>query len=355
MQTDVETADAWWRREDPTRTPRFDTFAFPCGTQLDITLLRLPADRGRARSDRRGARERIYSGLQAPNLLLAQYEKTVVYYDGPDSQGRPTVCGEGGGPIAFVYVNACEGVPNDGIVIHELIHSLGAVQPQAPHICPEPNGGHTCDTVTDIMYPFADGSNLFALLMRSGSRRLLRARGRAGSTCRTREFLVRLDAQTPLSLSVLGAGRVTSDIPGVDCSEHVLLPVGHGHERHADGHARRPGSASCAGAAAVRARRHVHALSLAQAAQVSALFAPAHVRAAGRRQRQGDGARRLGSARLSRALRRGGRLVHPHASRRHAGEGLAVQGLVGHLPRDAAGLHAADEEGVIGPRHASPG
>ena len=29
-QTDAETFDAWWRGQDPTRTPRFDLFAFPC-------------------------------------------------------------------------------------------------------------------------------------------------------------------------------------------------------------------------------------------------------------------------------------------------------------------------------------
>ena len=183
MQTDAEAADAWWRREDPARALRFDTFAFPCGTQLDITTLRLPST-GAELDPIDGRAERIYSALQTPTLLLSPYEKTVVYYDGPDSQGRPTVCGQGGGSIAFVYVNACEGVPNDTIVVHELIHSLGAVQPQAPHICPAPDGGHTCDTATDIMYPYADGSNLFALLLDPG-RDDYYGHPEGGSTCRT--------------------------------------------------------------------------------------------------------------------------------------------------------------------------
>ena len=108
-------------------------------------------------------------------------------------------------------------MPNDTIVVHELIHSLGAVQPQAPHICPAPDGGDTCDQVTDIMYPYADGSNLFALLLDPGRHDYYGHTG-AWPDVQDSEYLVRLDAQTALSLSVQGAGRVTSDIPGIDCS-----------------------------------------------------------------------------------------------------------------------------------------
>ena len=65
---------------------------------LDITLLRLN-DTG-AELDPIGARaDRIRAGLRRASLL-SPYTKTVVYYDGPDSQGRPTVCGQGGGQIA---------------------------------------------------------------------------------------------------------------------------------------------------------------------------------------------------------------------------------------------------------------
>jgi hypothetical protein len=37
MQTDAEEIDAWWRREDPVRTPRNDLAQLPCGQQLDLT------------------------------------------------------------------------------------------------------------------------------------------------------------------------------------------------------------------------------------------------------------------------------------------------------------------------------
>jgi List-Bact-rpt repeat protein len=41
---------------------------------------------------------------------------------------------------------------------HELLHSLGATLPGAPHVC---NGGHVCDSASDILYQFLNpGSTL---------------------------------------------------------------------------------------------------------------------------------------------------------------------------------------------------
>src|SRR5438477_579916 len=46
--SDLAGVDGWWRREDPTRTPRFDLFAFPgCAgglEGLDLSNVRLPHD-----------------------------------------------------------------------------------------------------------------------------------------------------------------------------------------------------------------------------------------------------------------------------------------------------------------------
>jgi hypothetical protein len=271
MQTDAETIDAWWRREDPARTVRFDTFSFACGTQLDISFLRLQQTGAQLDPiDRRA--DRVYDGLRAAGLLSA-FEKTIVYYDGPDSQGRPTVCGQGGGSIAFVYVNACDGVPNDGIVAHELLHSLGAVPPQAPHDCPPPDDGHTCDTTTDIMYPYADGSNLFALLLDPGRDDYY---GHTGSwlDVQDSEYLVRLDAQSQLSLGLQGPGRVVSDIPGVDCTTSCASTWNAGTRLSLSAtptgaeHFVRWGGA-CSGAVALCN------VTVDQATSVSALFAPA--------------------------------------------------------------------------------
>ena len=42
MQTDWEVIDSWWRGRDPTRAPRSDLAQFTCGTQLDLSAIRLP-------------------------------------------------------------------------------------------------------------------------------------------------------------------------------------------------------------------------------------------------------------------------------------------------------------------------
>ena len=270
MQTDAETIDAWWRREDPTRTVRFDTFAFPCGTQLDITFVRLPG--AGATLDRIGSRfQLIYNALLATSLLTP-YEKTVLYYDGPDNQGRPTVCGQGGGLVAFVYVNACDGVPNDGTVAHELLHALGAVPAGAPHDCPPPDSAHTCDTETDIMYPYANGANLFALLLDPGRDDYY---GHSGSwwDVQDSQFLARLDAQTPLSVTVQGSGRVVSDIPGVDCTAACASQWNTGTAvaltaTPTNGQRLIRWSGGCSGAV------ETCTVSLAQTTAVTALFAP---------------------------------------------------------------------------------
>ena len=39
IATDTAAVDAWWRREDPSRTPRYDLFAFP-GCTSEVRLAR---------------------------------------------------------------------------------------------------------------------------------------------------------------------------------------------------------------------------------------------------------------------------------------------------------------------------
>jgi len=59
ITTDVAAIDAWWRREDSSRAPRFDLFEFPgCESRfgnLDLSFVRLP-DPTSARSGPEGAR-----------------------------------------------------------------------------------------------------------------------------------------------------------------------------------------------------------------------------------------------------------------------------------------------------------
>ena len=92
--------------------------------------------------------------------LFTANQKTIVYYDGPMSSS--TVCGEtnylantrgGENGIVYVYLQSnCElGAPGAGrtaeVAAHELLHNLGAVPEEAPHICFE---HAVCDWYWDV-------------------------------------------------------------------------------------------------------------------------------------------------------------------------------------------------------------
>lgn len=155
---DAAAIEAWWRREDPTRAPRFDLFAFPCGGlgALDITNVPLPQGIGG-----------IGNAFSSLRLLLAsatgfdEPEKVyLVYFDGPTGQsGGERICGQGAPPgtlgrpgVAVVYLDSCGGSSGDVlrpiVAVHELVHVLGAVDDPAPHAC---NDGHVCDVETDLL------------------------------------------------------------------------------------------------------------------------------------------------------------------------------------------------------------
>ena len=221
MQTDAETIDAWWRGQDPTRTPRFDLFSFPCGAQLDITDVKLanttaelvPID---------GRFQKIVGAIAAA-VLPSPYQIDVIYYDAPaDGQN---ICGQGGtndptrGPsFAIVYAGSCGGEPTAVIAAHEMTHALGAVAPPAPHDCPPPNDFHVCDSNRDLMYPSSDGTPLSSLVLDVGRDDYYGASG-IGLDVRTSRWLRHLDEpQARLALALKGPGTVTSDVPGVDCT-----------------------------------------------------------------------------------------------------------------------------------------
>ena len=219
LQTDAEAIDGWWRGQDPTRTVRWDTTQFSCGAQLDISSVRLPQPSSQlAQTD--GRFLTIAQDLEGTGLVT-RFGKYVVYYDGPVVE--PRICGTGGGSplgpgIAIVWLAGCQPqVPYVTVAAHELIHALGAVAVGAPHMCPAPNDGHTCDVTQDIMYPFADGSSLGALLLDPGRDDYY---GHSGTWWDVQDspWLIALNAQVPLGLSIAGTGSVTSDVPGVLCN-----------------------------------------------------------------------------------------------------------------------------------------
>jgi hypothetical protein len=157
---DAAEIEAWWRREDPTRSPRFDLLAAPgCAGSfgaLDLTSVRLSP--GISSIDRAFAELRAALGA----LGFSEQEKAyLVYWDGPTGQvGDERVCGQGGEgssrrpALAVVYLDSCG---SDGdtarsvVAVHELMHVLGAVPESAPNHCAF---GHVCDTTSDLLSAF---------------------------------------------------------------------------------------------------------------------------------------------------------------------------------------------------------
>ena len=170
--TDLSAADAWWQREDPSRTIRFDRFAFPgCASKLgslDLGFLRL----ARPAAAYEGDQGIVGMVPELTDLAELDFHKNLVYYDGP-SLYDPTVCGttlvprrdpvRGGlGGLAFIWLRSLCGQDvgtgnlNAEVVTHEFIHGQGFVGTGgSPNECAEPSRGHTCDSELDILYPEA--------------------------------------------------------------------------------------------------------------------------------------------------------------------------------------------------------
>ena len=228
IASDVAAIDAWWRKQDPTRTLRFDLYPFPGCTsgaaELDLADVTLshPASYY--------ANEPVFSKIlgdltSVPYRATNELRKYVVYWDAPTPNAR--VCGQGNGSgfgpgYAIVYMQACGAVVGNGdlaavTVTHELLHALGAVAPGAPHECARPNDGHVCDDTVDILYPFLN-FGLDRLLLDVNHDDYY---GNGGANdIRSSPWLVRLDVpRVPLTVATGGAGqgRVTSDAGAIDC------------------------------------------------------------------------------------------------------------------------------------------
>lgn len=218
MQTDWETMDAWFRGQDPTRALRSDLAQFSCGRQLDLSLVRLP-HAGDQLAAPESPFELIWDALDARGFR-SEHTKYVVYYDGP--VGDDNICGvggtvSGGTGLAVLLARSCAGVESAQVVVHELLHAMGAVPGSAPNNCQPPDDGHTCDNDRDLMYPFTDGTPLSGLLLDPGRNDYY---GHSGSwpDLQDSPWLVQLDRQVPVPLTISGPGQVGADVPGLDCS-----------------------------------------------------------------------------------------------------------------------------------------
>jgi hypothetical protein len=236
--TDLAVADAWWRREDPTRTLRFDLAAFPgCASTIGrLDLARVPLQRGaEAYAPFPGRFGRLSSDLFGPPFAFANlFKKYLVFYDGPVQE--PNTCGTGGGnpnqgaSFAIVYLRACgndagAGALNAVVAVHELLHTLGAVPAGAPNTCAE-SSGHVCDTDTDLMFPSTSGDPLDAARLDVGRDDYY---GHSGSWFDVQDsgWLAHLDVPLhPLTVAIEGSGtgRVDGDLPGIECPPACAIP-----------------------------------------------------------------------------------------------------------------------------------
>jgi List-Bact-rpt repeat protein len=275
MEADAEGADAWWRSQDTNRVPRNDLAPLACGLQLDLTEIRL----SESAADLMDVDWRFYD---IANSLVDlgfsdPHTKYVVYYDGP---GHPDICGEGGNHsdgfgYAIVYVQACVGVPLSTTATHELLHTLGAVPSGAPNECAAPHDGHVCDDAYDIMFPFGDETPITGLHLDTG-RDDYYAHAGGQLDVQDSPWLVQLDRQVPLALSITGPGSVTADLPGLTCAQSCTTAwnadtsLALRAEPGPDAKLVRWG-AECVGSAACSVR-------LSRPTTVSVLFAPLQVK-----------------------------------------------------------------------------
>ncbi|HEU5489568.1 MAG TPA: hypothetical protein VFU84_02150 [Gaiellaceae bacterium] len=276
MQADAEQIDAWWRGQDPARTPRNDVAPSTCGTQLDITSIRVPRTSAEL-SPLQGRFSAIVDALDAAGLS-SSLTKYVVYFDGPTTDAN--VCGQGGSEsngfgAAVVYYRSCAGVSTAAVAVHEVLHTLGAVSRSAPHDCDGESSGHTCDNEADLMFPSIGGDPLSAKLLDPG-RDDYYAHPGGWTDTQDSPWLVRLDAQAPLALTISGPGSVTANVPGLLCAASCTTTWNAGQPLALTA-TPRAGSrlgrwtGACSGSAACN-------LTVAPGASVGATFVPASFR-----------------------------------------------------------------------------
>lgn len=231
IATDVGAIVDWWRRQDPSRAPRFDLYAFPgCAPgagQLDLSRVQL-SQPGSYYLDSPSRMVRV--ALELGQTFADPAKKYLVYYDGPIDDAR--LCGQSvlspgqGGRFSYsvIYTQACRadigaGSLTASVAAHELAHNLGAVPAAGPpHPCPDGDTAHVCDDENDLMYPYTHGQGLNALALDVGRDDYY---GHSGGWWDLQDSPWLLHGQQfPLTVSFVdstGAGTVTSLTPGLSC------------------------------------------------------------------------------------------------------------------------------------------
>ncbi|MEZ5102488.1 MAG: hypothetical protein R3C15_22355 [Thermoleophilia bacterium] len=229
IATDLAAVDAWWRGQDPGRTPRFDLADFPgCTTtfgRLDVSRVQLPKPATRYRPAKTSL-ARLIADLSAAGFTSPD-KKYLVYYDGPVA--NVSRCGEGnrglvgGGPnaVAAVYLGACGATVGTGersaaiTAAHELLHGLNALvfphpDPGPPNACAD-DEAHPCDDPKDLLYPRRSSlDTLDQMLLDAGHDDYYGHQG-AWWDARDSLFLLRLTGKDRTPPRLPGALSATSD------------------------------------------------------------------------------------------------------------------------------------------------
>lgn len=224
---DVQAVTDWWRSQDPTRTLRFDLLTTPgCASdaaRVDISFLRLPQGASSYDYDSIVAAARD-AGFDSPD------KGYLVYYDGARSD--QTLCGQGAqANVSFafvvVYLQACDLATDDVIrpivAVHEMVHGLGAVSPDAPNYC---NDGHVCDSSADLMKAVLDGTETLAGLKLDVGHDDYYDHGGSWTDVRDSLLLSRLDDPRPAPPAIAGL-TATSCCGGEVTVSWAAAPAGY--------------------------------------------------------------------------------------------------------------------------------
>jgi hypothetical protein len=218
--SDLAAIDAWWRAQDPSRTPRFDLLPVVCDSiigRVDLTDLRLPGDAIRYGDGDNGFQRLTGDLAREPLAFHSPEKKYLVYYDGPRDGHR--VCGVSpDGParssgVSVVYLDSLCGADLGGAgeaaatAAHELLHNLGA-RPGL-HGC-SGTRAHTCDATSDILYYAVESGALLSSLRLDVGRDDYYGLSRAGGAPDVRD--------SPFLERVGGTGAAPIEPPGLSAT-----------------------------------------------------------------------------------------------------------------------------------------
>jgi hypothetical protein len=285
MADDLASLSSWWVGQDPTRAPRIDNAIFPGGTCADISFVRLsePASFFVGANNAFNSIQNDLATLGFGNL----FKKYLVYFDGPVVEAN--ICGTGSGnftsgpSFAVLWLTGCPGIPTDGTAVHELLHALGALPAGAPNGCtaadnpvgPLADPGHPCDSSTDVLYPVSNGTPLTQLALDVNHDDYYAHSGTWDDLQDSDWMHVLAAPAVPLTLTITGAGQVTSVVPGVVCSASCTTQWDGGTstsllEQAAIGRRFVGWSGACTG-------KRDCAVTLGSAVSVSATFGPVRI------------------------------------------------------------------------------